>query len=110
MLPELLTDYFVLPPSVPSVLPPSVPPPSVDSWYNIDDLDTVVDDEYLEATLIAEDFAEEIGKMPDPSKLLISDKEKLAAITAAYNSLTAYQHQTGCLICLQRSAHILHFL
>ncbi len=62
-----------------------------DSWYNIDDLDTVVDDEYLEATLIAEDFAEEIGKMPDPSKLLISDKEKLAAITAAYNSLTAYQ-------------------
>lgn len=61
------------------------------SWYNLDDLDTVVDDDYMEATLIGEDFEKALGEMPDVSKLSIGDKEKLAAITAAYNSLTAYQ-------------------
>lgn len=61
------------------------------SWYNLDDLDTVVDDDYMEATLIGEDFKKEIDKMPDPKKLTIASQKTLAAITAAYNSLTAYQ-------------------
>ena len=61
------------------------------SWYNLDDLDTVVDDDYMEATLIGEDFKKEIDKMPDPKKLTIDHQKTLAAITAAYNSLTAYQ-------------------
>lgn len=62
-----------------------------DSWYNLDDLDTVVDDEYLDATLIAEDFKDAVGEMPDPDKLTISDKDKLNAIATAYDSLTSYQ-------------------
>lgn len=62
-----------------------------DAWYNLDDLDTVVDDEYLDATLIAEDFKEAVGEMPDPDKLTLSDKTKLNAIAAAYDSLTSYQ-------------------
>lgn len=61
------------------------------SWYNIDDLDTVVDEDYMEATLIGEDFKKEIDKMPDPKKLTLAQQKTLAAITAAYNSLTAYQ-------------------
>ena len=61
------------------------------SWYNIDDLDTVVDEDYMEATLIGEDFKKEIDKMPDPKKLTLAHQKTLAAITAAYNSLTAYQ-------------------
>lgn len=61
------------------------------SWYNMDDLDTVVDDDYMEATLIGEDFKSEIDKMPDPKQLTLAQQKTLAAITAAYNSLTAYQ-------------------
>ncbi|MCI8483615.1 MAG: flagellar hook capping protein [Lachnospiraceae bacterium] len=62
-----------------------------DAWYNLDDLDTVVDDEYLDATLIGEDFKEAVGNMPDPDKLTVADKDKLNAIAAAYDSLTSYQ-------------------
>ena len=64
-----------------------------ESWYNLDDLDTVVDDVYLEATLIGDDFKEAIDDMPDPSKLNLSDKDKLSAIAKAYDSLTTYQKQ-----------------
>lgn len=62
-------------------------------WYNMDDLDTIVDDEYMEATLIGEDFEKEIAKMPDPKNLTIEHKEHLQAIIGAYNSLTAYQQK-----------------
>ena len=64
-----------------------------ESWYNLDDLDTVVDDVYLEATLIGDDFKKAIDDMPDPSKLNLSDKDKLSAIAKAYDSLTTYQKQ-----------------
>lgn len=63
------------------------------SWYNMDDLDTVVDDDYMEATLIGEDFETEIAKMPDPKQLTLEYKERLQAITGAYNSLSAYQQK-----------------
>lgn len=64
-----------------------------DELYNIDDLDKVVDDEYLEALEIAEDFAKVIGELPNVKNLRLDDKENLERVRKAYNSLTTYQQE-----------------
>lgn len=64
-----------------------------DELYSIDDLDKVVDDEYLEALTIAEDFTKVMEKMPKASLLRLSDKANLEEIRKAYNNLTTYQQQ-----------------
>lgn len=64
-----------------------------DELYNIDDLDKVIDDEYLEALEMAEGFEEEMGKLPNVRNLRLSDKEKLETVRKAYNSLTVYQQE-----------------
>lgn len=64
-----------------------------DQLYNIDDLDKVVDDEYLEALNIAEDFEKVINELPSAKNLRLSDKDNLETVRKAYNSLTTYQQK-----------------
>lgn len=64
-----------------------------DELYNIDDLDKVVDDEYLEAIEIAEDFEKVINELPNVKNLRLDDKDNLERVRKAYNSLTTYQQE-----------------
>ncbi len=64
-----------------------------DQLYSIEDLDKVIDDEYLDALGIAEDFEKVIGELPDVKNLTIKDKEKLEAVRKAFNNLTTYQQE-----------------
>lgn len=64
-----------------------------DQLYSIDDLDRVIDDEYLEALGIAEDFEKVMDELPDVKLLTIKDKEKLDAVRKAFNNLTTYQQE-----------------
>lgn len=64
-----------------------------DELYNIDDLDKVVDDEYLEAIEIAEDFEKVINELPNVKNLRLDDKDELERVRKAYNSLTTYQQE-----------------
>lgn len=64
-----------------------------DNLYSLDDLDKVVDDDYLDALSIAEDFEKVLDELPDPKKLTLEDKDALEAVRKAYNSLTAYQQK-----------------
>lgn len=59
--------------------------------YNIDDLDTVADPEYLLATRLAESFTTELNKLPKPE--LISEKhiEDIETLISVYDNMTSYQ-------------------
>ena len=61
--------------------------------YSLDDLDRVIDDDYLDALSIGEDFKKVIDELPDPKKLTLADKEDLEIVRKAYNSLTTYQQK-----------------
>jgi len=62
-----------------------------ESLYNIDDLDTVADPEYLLATRLADSFATELNKLPKPE--LISEKhiEDIETLMKVYDGMTSYQ-------------------
>ncbi|MEY8392068.1 flagellar hook capping protein [Lachnospiraceae bacterium] len=64
-----------------------------DKLYSLDDLDRVIDDDYLDAISIAEDFKKVMDELPDPKKLTLKDKDDLEIVRKAYNSLTTYQQQ-----------------
>lgn len=64
-----------------------------DNLYSLDDLDKVVDDDYLDALGIAEDFEKVMKEMPEVNKLTLKDKDDLEKIRKAYNSLSVYQQE-----------------
>lgn len=59
--------------------------------YNIDDLDTVADPEYLLATRLAESFTTELDKLPKPE--LIGEKhiKAIEELISVYGNMTSYQ-------------------
>lgn len=59
--------------------------------YNIDDLDTIADPEYLLATRLAESFTKELDKLPDPDMLAMSDLDDVKKLIDVYNNMTSYQ-------------------
>ncbi|MBU5472925.1 flagellar hook assembly protein FlgD [Roseburia sp. MSJ-14] len=61
--------------------------------YSLDDLDTVVDADYLDATNAATAFQYMIAKLPNVNRLSLSDKDKVEAARNYYDSLTDYQKQ-----------------
>lgn len=64
-----------------------------DQLYSIDDLDKVIDDDYLDALAIAEDFEKVMDKLPDTKHLTIKDKEELEKVRNAFNKLNTYQQE-----------------
>lgn len=61
--------------------------------YSLDDLDTVVDKDYLDATNAATVFQYMVAKLPNVNRLSVSDKDKVEAAREYYDSLTDYQKQ-----------------
>lgn len=62
-----------------------------DGLFSIDDLDRVVDDGYIDAIGIAEDFKKAVGALPDVDKLTLEDEEKLTNIRKVLDKLSGYQ-------------------
>lgn len=61
--------------------------------YSLDDLDTVVDADYLDATNAATAFQYAVAKLPSVERLSVSDKDRVEAVRKYYDSLTDYQKQ-----------------
>ena len=61
------------------------------SLYNLDDLYTVADAEYMDAVVIADDFESTIAQMPDADHVSLADEESFKQIRKQYDSLTDYQ-------------------
>ena len=62
-----------------------------DSLYNIEDLDTVADMDYMEAVSLAQEFELAVSKLPNVDQISLSDKDQIMAIAEGYNSLNEYQ-------------------
>ncbi len=62
-----------------------------DSLYNIEDLDTVADADYMEALALAEEFKMAVEELPARDEITLAYKDQIEAIANGYNSLTEYQ-------------------
>ena len=63
------------------------------SLYNLDDLYTVADAEYMDAVVIADDFESTIAQMPDADHVSLADEEMFKQIRKQYDTLTDYQKE-----------------
>lgn len=61
--------------------------------YNLDDLYTVADSEYMEATLIADDFEKTIAELPDADHVSLNDEQTFKTIREQFDKLTDYQKE-----------------
>lgn len=61
--------------------------------YSIDDLDTVVSDEYINATEKIADLQERIGKLPEVRDVTTADEEEIMALGKILDGLTEYEKQ-----------------
>jgi len=62
-----------------------------DKLYNIKDLDTVVDTNYMDAITLATTFGEMVKKLPLKENLTVADEKLLTATREAYTSMNSYQ-------------------
>ena len=59
--------------------------------YSLDDLDTVVDAEYLSAYNKASDFAKEMNKLPNVNAVDLTDADKIDELEKIYNEMSDYE-------------------
>ena len=62
-----------------------------DSLYNIDDLDTVADNDYMEAVSIAQDFELAVKELPQKGEITLAYGTAIEAVAKGYDNLTEYQ-------------------
>ena len=62
-----------------------------DKLFDIKELDTVVDSEYMNAITLATTFGEMVKKLPLKENLTVADEKLLTAARESYNSMTTYQ-------------------
>ena len=62
-----------------------------DALYNIDDLDTVADQDYMEAVSLAQEFELAVSQLPSRYEITLAYGDTIKAIASGYNSLTEYQ-------------------
>ncbi|MCR5256407.1 MAG: flagellar hook capping protein [Acetatifactor sp.] len=62
-----------------------------ESLYSIDDLDTVVDQEYQKAFDKATAFATSLSKLSNVSAITLSDESSIAALKGEYDAMTDYE-------------------
>lgn len=63
------------------------------SLYNIDDLDTVADPDYLDAVNLAQMLTNMVKKLPAAEDVSLDNKANIKTAETAYNEMTAYQKQ-----------------
>lgn len=61
--------------------------------YSIDDLYTVADTEYMEATFLADDFEKTVAELPDADHVSLADEAVFKSIREQFDKLTDYQKQ-----------------
>lgn len=59
--------------------------------YDIDNLDTVADPEYLLATRLADSFAKELDKLPKPELIKEDHIEAIETLIGVYDNMSSYQ-------------------
>jgi flagellar basal-body rod modification protein FlgD len=59
--------------------------------YSIDDLDSVVDEDYNNALSLATDFANSVNKLPNLNYLTAEYKDVVQNLTDVYNDMSPYQ-------------------
>lgn len=59
--------------------------------YSIDDLDSVVDEEYLNAYNLALDFSASLASLPKVENLTLSYKDVIENLRSVYDDMTSYQ-------------------
>ena len=59
--------------------------------YSVDDIDSVVDNEYLAAVTLSATFEATMDKLPDVVDLKATDADKVTQAREAYDALTDYQ-------------------
>ena len=64
-----------------------------DKLYSIEDLDTVVDDAYMEAVALASEFKSMAEKLPSEALISMADENLVKQTRAAYDALDGYQKQ-----------------
>lgn len=64
-----------------------------DKLYSIDDLDTVVDEAYMEAVSLASDFKAMAEKLPTEALVTLADENLIKQTREAYDALDEYQKQ-----------------
>jgi len=62
-----------------------------DNLYNIEDLDTVADPDYMEAVALAQEFQLAVSDLPKVSEITLAYGDQIMAVAKGYNSLTEYQ-------------------
>ena len=62
-----------------------------ETLYSIDDLDTVADATYMQASKIAEAFVKEMNKLPAAAKVTQDDLQSIENLITVYENMTAYQ-------------------
>jgi len=62
-----------------------------DKLYNIEDLDTVADPDYMEAVSLAQEFDLAVSSLPKVSDITTAYGDAIMAVAKGYNSLTEYQ-------------------
>lgn len=62
-----------------------------EKMYSLDDLDTVVDDDYFEAFKLAYDFVAALNQLPSVNGVDLSDGEAIDKLEKTYNEMTDYQ-------------------
>ena len=63
------------------------------SLYNLDDLYTVADTEYMNAVVIADDFEKTVSQMPDADHVSLADEAVFKHVREQYDKLTDYQKE-----------------
>ena len=63
------------------------------SLYNLDDLYTVADTDYMDAVVIADDFESTMAQLPDSDHVSLADEEAFKQIRKQYDALTDYQKE-----------------
>jgi flagellar basal-body rod modification protein FlgD len=61
--------------------------------YNIDDLDSVVNGDYMKAVEVAKDFEAMMSKLPNVNQLTAADSTLIATVRATYDAMTSYQKE-----------------
>lgn len=64
-----------------------------ETLYSIDDLDTVADGTYIQASKVAEAFIKEMNKLPAASKVTQDDMQAIENLIVVYENMTSYQQE-----------------
>lgn len=62
-----------------------------DGLYNLDDLDTVADANYMEAVTLAETLKSAISALPSKNSITLANKDDIEKIRTTYDGMTDYQ-------------------